>query len=177
MVSPQNPIHRLFSVKIPRSSGISPPVGGPTPRSVDIPKFTGPKGGTGASARDATEGAVRMGSAPEPSGKSERNFSLRRVAQPVEPTVGVFVTPASIATFPVASGAVVVIWKVLANVFPEWGSLKIIPLFTSFFVGLLIYYFSTTDGTPLKDRIAGFFIAIINSFFLTASALGIDETI
>ena len=37
-------------------------------------------------------------------------------------SVGVFVTPQSLMTFPVASTVVTLIWKVLAKVFPAWGA-------------------------------------------------------
>ena len=38
MVAPNNPIHRLISIKMPRSAGIGGPSDDPQPGGMDIPK-------------------------------------------------------------------------------------------------------------------------------------------
>ena len=66
--------------------------------------------------------------------------------------------------------------KVLGIVFPNFvdneGSLLIISLI----IGIIIYYISINETMNIKDKIISFFLAIINSFFLAASALGLQNT-
>ena len=79
-------------------------------------------------------------------------------------------------TFPVASGIVTVVWKVLEKVFPSWGSSNLVPLVVSLLVGMLIYAMSDVPGTT-KDRLISFAIAILNSFTLAAAALGVNSAV
>jgi len=87
-------------------------------------------------------------------------------------SVGVFITRQSLLTFPVASTAVIVVSKVLHLVFPALGSPGT-PFFVSLIVGLFIYYISLSTSPTRRDKFEGFGIAILNSFWLAASALGI----
>jgi hypothetical protein len=89
-------------------------------------------------------------------------------------STGIFLTPQSLVAFPVASAVVTVVWKVLSGVFPAWGPSRITLLVVAGLVGALIYTISETARHTPKDRIISVAIAVLNSFFLAASALGID---
>ena len=85
---------------------------------------------------------------------------------------GVFVTKESLVAFPVASAAVVMIWKVLQTVAPSWGNSNVVPLIVSFVVGGFLYWISVTSETTRREKLTAFGISVINSFYLTGSALG-----
>lgn len=90
------------------------------------------------------------------------------------PRVGVFTTPQSLVTFPGAVAAVTTIWKVVGVVNPAWGPTnKIIPVVLALLIGTLIYLTSVTRGRTLKQKLAEFGIALVNSFTIAAAALGI----
>ena len=93
---------------------------------------------------------------------------------PLQPT-GVFVTPQSLVTFPVASGAVTIIWKVLGQVNTAIGTSAIAALVISFVIGLFIFFAGLTQQGTTQDKVVQFGIAVLNSFWLAASALGISE--
>ena len=93
---------------------------------------------------------------------------------PPATSTGVFLTPQSLVTFPVASAVVAVVWKVLGSVFPGWGETRITLLVVAALVGALIYMISETTRQTPKDRVVAVAIAVLNTFFLAASALGID---
>jgi hypothetical protein len=59
-------------------------------------------------------------------------------------------------------------------VFPEWGSSKSTLFIIAFLVGVLIYAISNTGTGSAKQRLIGAAIALLNSFLLAASAMGID---
>jgi hypothetical protein len=87
---------------------------------------------------------------------------------------GVFVTKESILTFPIASGVVILIWNVINWLDSNIAQLKIVPVIISFVVGMFIYYISMDVNMDRKDKVAAFGIAVVNSFMLLASAIGID---
>lgn len=91
--------------------------------------------------------------------------------------VGVFITAQSLTTFPVASTLVTIVWKVLGKVNASLSNEALVPLIVALFIGLAIYGLSADKGNTGKERLVSFFIAILNSFMLTAAALGIDTTI
>lgn len=88
----------------------------------------------------------------------------------------VFVSRESVITFPVASLVVTMIWKVIKAAFPFWGASTYTPLIIAFAVGLFIYYISIKDNMSKRNKRIALGIAIINSFFLAAGALGIDAS-
>jgi hypothetical protein len=90
------------------------------------------------------------------------------------PTEGVFVTSQSLLTFPAASFTVVVIWKVVARVFPGLEGFVALPLVIAFLVGGLIYYISITPKMSGREKVIALGVAFINCFILAASALGIE---
>src|ERR1700678_1708514 len=69
-------------------------------------------------------------------------------------TVGVFITPQSVVTFPVASGAVVLVWKVLGKALSLSNS-KTLPIAISFVVGMFIYYVSLNPKGTRRDNVIG----------------------
>jgi len=96
----------------------------------------------------------------------------------------VFVTPASLATFPVASGVITVVWKLLRVLVPNMAAIEspIIPLVLALLIGVLLVYIDLTDPEQAKpptkrDKIVASVVGLINSLFLTAAVLGIETAI
>jgi hypothetical protein len=92
----------------------------------------------------------------------------------LQPT-GVFVTPQSLVTFPVASAAVTIIWKVLGQISTGVGTSALAALVISFVIGLFIYFAGLNQQATSQEKVVQFGIAILNSFWLAASALGLNE--
>jgi hypothetical protein len=107
---------------------------------------------------------VQAQAAPQPEGGGAGN------------TQGVFITPQSIVTFPVASFVVGLIWKVIGAVVPSLATALWIPLIVGLAIALLIYWISISDpastATP-RDKQIGLFVAIINGLYLFAATAGI----
>jgi hypothetical protein len=91
---------------------------------------------------------------------------------------GAFLSTKSIVSFPAASGAVTLIWKLLQR-FCGVGDVAV--LYVSLGVGALIFLIviSSPDGRPQRvvDWIISVGIALLNSLMLAASALGIDKAV
>jgi hypothetical protein len=85
------------------------------------------------------------------------------------------VTPQSLVTFPVASAAVTIIWRVLGQVNTGIGTSAIAALVISFVIGLFIYVAGLNQQATSQEKVVQFGIAILNSFWLAASALGLSE--
>lgn len=153
-------LHDLVSVEGSRTLAAQREFPSPPAQPAELPETT-----TGRQPREAD---VRLGAGAAPP---------KPTAAPTPPakeSIGVFLTPQSLLTFPVASGAVILIWRVLSAVFPSLGPSKLVPLVTAFLVGTFIYYISLPENASTRVRITGAGIGIINSFFLAASALGVD---
>jgi hypothetical protein len=90
-----------------------------------------------------------------------------------EAQVNTFLTPTSLVTFGGASTAVVVIWRVLGEVYAPWQTEKLVPLVLSFLIGAVIYLLSDDQGTTWRERFGRIAVGIVNCFFLAAAALGI----
>lgn len=93
---------------------------------------------------------------------------------------GVFITPQSIVTFPVASSIVSGVHILLGKIFPEHCGTNISLIIIALFVGLFIWSINISDpnakNTP-RDLYISFIIAILNSCFLAMTALGIKTSI
>lgn len=89
--------------------------------------------------------------------------------------VGIFTTPQSLVTFPVATAAVTTIWKVSGNVYPPLDTNKLMPFFIALAIGFLIYLASVSRGATLRQKIIEAGVAIINTFTIAAAALGISK--
>jgi hypothetical protein len=72
---------------------------------------------------------------------------------------------------------VTIIWKVLGKTFPAWGTSFAVPLGAALLIGLLIYLISENPGPTPKDKAIGIAVALLNSFTLAATALGINDAI
>jgi hypothetical protein len=92
-------------------------------------------------------------------------------------STGVFITPKSISTFPIASFVVTLIWVLAQKLFPTWGSSIWVPVMTSLFVGLVIFLATTSDKDAKPQTLQTWFVsgavAFFNSLYLAASALGL----
>jgi hypothetical protein len=128
------------------------------------------------------KGAAAGGARPL-AGPASSDARVEVTATPLSPpgggpapkdTIGVFLTPQSLVTFPVASATLVGMWKVLIAVFPGWGPSKLVPFVGAFVLGMFIYYISLPENPPGRLKIVGAGVAVLNSFFLAASALGIQ---
>ena len=117
----------------------------------------------------------------EPKSKREQKIQADGIPMASKKTssegIGVFITEQSIVSFPVASGVVLTISNVLKRIFPLLPSSDLLILLIAFVVGFVIFLISlvVSDKQPKPlEIIIRFFIAIFNSFFLAAAALGID---
>ncbi len=108
--------------------------------------------------------------------KPERGATVATAA-PVEGAVGVFITPKSLMSFPVASVVVTILWGLCKRLFPTWGSSDVLVLGLSLLVGAVIFLISTADPDAKPKAPREWFIAALiaafNSLFLAASVLGI----
>lgn len=97
--------------------------------------------------------------------------------RPKRENPGVFITPKSITTFPVASFVVTLIWVLARKLFPAGGSSIWIPVVSSLFVGLVIFLATTSDEEARPKGPQSWFVsgvvALFNSLYLAASALGL----
>jgi hypothetical protein len=102
------------------------------------------------------------------------------VAAAQEASKGVFVTPQSLVTFPVATMVVGLITKVVTTLQPAWGKGHGVPLVASLFVGLIIYYIGISDpkaNLSTRDKVIALFIALINTLYLFAVVAGIANNL
>ena len=96
----------------------------------------------------------------------------------------VFVTTASLATFPVSSAVITVIWKLIQLLAPTVAATKLplVPLALAVLLGVFLLYMDLSDperSQPLLTRevVVKAVIALINSLFLAAAVLGIDTAV
>jgi hypothetical protein len=92
-------------------------------------------------------------------------------------SVGVFITPKSLTTFPIASFVVTLVGLFMKTLFPAWGSSVWVPTISSVFVGSVILVASTSEPNLKPRTWQGWFLAVcvalINSLYLAVSALGL----
>lgn len=103
---------------------------------------------------------------PQPSG-----------GDPTSPSGGtpVFLTSQTIVTFPGASLAVLILWKMAGLVIPSWNS-NIVPIVLALIVGVIIYYVSLSDNMTRKERVLGGFLALLNSCYVALFVIGVPLT-
>ena len=122
--------------------------------------------------RTSSTPPVRKRGEPQPAGAKKDG---ERGGENKEAT-GVFITPQSLATFPVATAAVGIVWKVAETLVPSWKDALIVPAIISLLLGALLFFISITDPDAKRtsrDLVIGVVVAIINSCYLFASAVGI----
>ncbi len=94
--------------------------------------------------------------------------------------VGVFITPQSLVSFPVASALVAIIWALGQKLFGAGAQTPWVPLLIAVLLGAVIFIsnVSAEDARPksLGGWLVAVGIAILNSLLLAASALGILGT-
>lgn len=94
--------------------------------------------------------------------------SFRMQGEPDEPRQGVFITPQSLTTFPVASGGVNILARAINALVPtlEWRWAVGV---SALVIGAVLYILSTTpsDATqPHPKRWVGLLVALLNTAFL-----------
>ena len=111
-----------------------------------------------------------------------REVDLSRVAAAEEKTVvatSSFITLQALASFPVASGILVGLWRLAGMLNPAWvGSVPVVVVLGCL-LGLIIWLGTiASEDTDLDAtaKVAGFFIALINGACLAMGALGLDIT-
>jgi|ERR1700677_1165135 hypothetical protein len=91
---------------------------------------------------------------------------------------GAFLSPKSLASFPIASGVVTMIWKLMQHF---WNIGDVAVLYISLLVGGFIFLIvvSGDSGRPQRmiDWIVSIVIALLNSLLLAASALGLVKDV
>jgi hypothetical protein len=110
-----------------------------------------------------------------PVNPTSANLVVNAAPSPGSDKVGIFTTPQSLVTFPVATAAVTTIWKVLGAVQPSWSDKKLVPLIVALVIGLLIYLVTVSQGTDFRQKLVEAGVAIINTFTIAAAALGIGD--
>jgi hypothetical protein len=79
-------------------------------------------------------------------------------------------------TFAGAPAAVTLVWKVLSTAIPSIASGTAFPIILSLVVGMVIYA-SAPQPAETRQKAFNFFFALINSFALAATTLGISSTL
>lgn len=95
---------------------------------------------------------------------------------PAVVSVGNFITPQSLLSFPGAVLASQAIWAVLRSIFPAHLSGLWVPGLIGFLLGLGIMFYSLSDpnlATSGRDRIWGYVVGVVNSIFLSGAAMGV----
>lgn len=93
---------------------------------------------------------------------------------------GVFITPQSIMTFPVASSIVSTLQALFGKIFPNYCGSNYSLMAIALAIGLFIWLVGITDPKTTntrRDIVISFFIAVLNSCCLAMTALGIKTSI
>ena len=96
--------------------------------------------------------------------------------QPESTTPSVVTTQEATLTFAAAPAAVNIVWNVLAATFADVANWTWFPMILSLIVGMALYYLSPSSGTT-RQKVIAFFFALVNSFTIAATALGIDTAV
>jgi uncharacterized membrane protein SirB2 len=89
-------------------------------------------------------------------------------------TNGVINAPQAVLTFAGAPAAVTIVMKVIESINMEWGTSKLLIVLLSLFVGMLIYWNSSSSAQTRKEKFLSFSFALLNSFAIAAASLGIN---
>jgi len=94
-------------------------------------------------------------------------------------SVGVFITPQSLSSFPVASFVISMLWLLCQRLWPTHGQGAWVVIVLAFLVGGAIFACSATDGNSRPRDARGWLLAVvvgfINCLLLACSALGIAK--
>jgi hypothetical protein len=117
-----------------------------------------------------------------------RELFIARARRPIEKgaayaaaepsgATGVFITPQSLTTFPTASFVVALVWLLAKALFPTCGASPWVPLIVSLLVGAVVFVATTSEPNvrphSQKEWLVAVVVAILNSLYLAASALGV----
>jgi len=89
---------------------------------------------------------------------------------------GAFVTPAALASFPVASGIVTVLWKILAMTGVDLLEKQAGIAIAAAVVGVTLWALTSTANGNRRIQLGEILIGMINAALLFAAAVGIDVT-
>ena len=89
---------------------------------------------------------------------------------------GVINAPQAVLTFAGAPAAVTIVMKVIEAINAEWGTSKLLIVLLSLFVGMLIYWNSSSSAQTRKEKFLSFSFALLNSFAIAAASLGINTS-
>ena len=118
---------------------------------------------------------VRVSTTPR-----ETPGEARTIGGQIETGQGVFVTPQSLVTFPVATTAVGLLWKAIEALVPALKGSLWTPFVLSAVVGIVIFIIaiSEPDSTQSRrDKLIGGVVAVINIFYIFASVAGISHAL
>jgi len=93
---------------------------------------------------------------------------------------GVFMTPQSLLTFPVATAAISLIWKGVEALLPAVQGSLWVPAVISLLLGAFIFYVGISDpkaSRATRDIVIAVVVAIVNIFYLFVSSAGIVTAI
>ena len=114
-----------------------------------------------------------------PQGEEPQGLAVAASTESPSP-VAVFITPESLATFPGASLVVTVVWVLIKKLAPKFGASPWIPVVASLAVGTVIFVSTISDrraAPRTRSRwIVAIAVAVFNSLYLAASALGLLQT-
>lgn len=112
--------------------------------------------------------------------RSEIPGEARLVSAAADGSKGVFITPQAIVTFPVATFAIGLVWKVIGTMVPSLQGSLVLLFCLSLLTGIFIWWIAISDP---KDKMTGrdkgiaFVVGIVNSFYLFASTAGIVSSV
>ncbi len=104
----------------------------------------------------------------------------RAISDEGETGKGAFITPQSLVTFPVATLVVGLVWKSIEALVPEYVGNLWVPFLLSLAIGMFVYLVAVTEpnsNQTKREKIIGAFVALINVFYIFASATGIATAI
>jgi hypothetical protein len=89
---------------------------------------------------------------------------------------GTFITAQAIATFPGATFAIGVLWKLTEGLVPSLKGVIWVPFVIALIIGGFIYIVAITDpqaNMTTREKLIGLFIGLFNSLYLFGSVAGI----
>ena len=92
-------------------------------------------------------------------------------------STGVITAMQGAITFAGAPAVVILVCKVIASAFNIVDGWKVLVLIVSLLMGLSIFGMSQTAGRTARDKFAAIVYAVINSFAIAATVLGINTMI
>ena len=97
-----------------------------------------------------------------------------------ETATGAFVTPQTLATFPVATAVIGIMWKVIETLVPSSKGSLWIPAIISLLLGGFLFYVAISDpqaSRTKRDTLIALGVAIVNTFYLFAASTGIVKAV